>query len=256
MDQSIFLHAYRGRQHALHHASYLRMSKVLLSLRAIHHLGIDLRGARVLDYGFGAGTFFRHCPKSARLAGLEQDPRTVDEVAAMLRERGFVHVDLRAVDPDGWSTHPLLSGRYDLIHLSHVLEHLPDPTAFLTRMAACLAPRGRVLALVPLNERAPNPHHLHSVDRRVVDAWSERAGFRTVYYEEADPLGYWLQPLYTANHGWRHRAAQALSLALGAPATLLGSERWFALSEALRGPTRSLPTQAVFVLEAPTGPGS
>lgn len=256
MDQRVFLHAYRGRQSALHHASYLRMSKVLLSLRAIHRLGIDLHGARVFDFGFGAGTFLRHCPRSARLAGVEQDPHTVDEVAAMLRERGFVHVDLQAVEPAAWSAHPLLSGRYDLIHLSHVLEHMPDPAAFLTRMAACLAPGGRVLALVPLNERAQNPHHLHRVDRQVIQAWSERAGLRPVDYEEADPLGYWPQPLYTANRGWRHRAAQTLSLALGVPATLLGPERWFALSEALQRPTRSLPSQAVFALEAGARPGS
>jgi SAM-dependent methyltransferase len=167
----------------------------------------------------------------------------------MLRERGFVYLDLQAVDPAAWEAHPLLSRSYDLIHLSHVLEHLPDPAAFLARMVPCLAKGGRILALVPINERARNPHHVQRVDRSTVESWSRAAGLRLRDYEEADPLLYWPQPLYTVNDGWRHRAAQALSLALGVTATMLGPERWFALSDSLRRPTRSLPTQAVFVLE-------
>jgi SAM-dependent methyltransferase len=249
MDQQVFLHTYRGRQSALHHASYLRMSKVLLSLRAVGAVGIELRGARVFDFGFGTGTFLRYCPKSAQLFGLEQDERTVDEVIAMLRERGFARVELEAVEADRWEAHRLLSRQYDLVHLSHVLEHISDPARLLARVGDCLAERGCVLALVPIHERAPNPHHLHRVDRRLVEAWSEQAGLHLSYYEEADPLLYWVQPLYTANHGWRHHTAQALSVALGVPATLLGPERWHAVGRALARPTRSLPTQAVFVLE-------
>ncbi len=246
-SQQIFETVYRGRQGFLHHAAYMRMGKVMLTLRALRRHGVDLAGRRIFDYGFGAGTFFRYCPRDAALFGVEQDPVVVEEVAGMLLGRGFGGVDLRAISIPAWREHPLLAREYDVFLCSHVLEHLERPVEFLTVVRGCLAEGGVFVGLVPINERAENPHHVQKVNRAVVDRWAAEAGLRVEYYEENDPFLYWVQPLYAVDSGWRHRVGQAVSLDLGLSCKLWGERMWFGFWAKLCGLV-SKPTQAVFVL--------
>jgi hypothetical protein len=116
-SQELFETCYRSRQGWLHHSSYMRMAKVMLALRALRRAGVGLEGQRVFDYGFGAGTFFRYCPRDAALFGVEQDPVVVEEVAGMLRGRGYGAVDLRAISIPEWREHPLLAERYDVFFM-------------------------------------------------------------------------------------------------------------------------------------------
>ncbi len=246
-DQSSFKECYRGRQSWLHHAAYLRMGKVLLALALCRRAGVRLAGQDILDYGFGAGTFFRYCPPDSRLFGVEIDPLNVEAVRAMLQERGVVGADLRVIEIESWNTHALLGRQYDVILCSHVLEHLPDPVTFLEKMRECLAPSGVFLGLVPLNERIMDPHHVQRLDREKIHAFNEAAGLRVRTYLEADPWLYWFQPLFTRESGTVHKVAQAVSIALGLPATLLGAEAWFAVSKVYAALSRSRPTQAAFL---------
>lgn len=251
-DQTRFETVYRGRQGALHHASYLRMCKVLLALRVLRRAGLPLAAAEVFDYGFGAGTFYRYCPVSANLSGVEQDPVVCREVSDMLAERGFRNVDLQPIEIERWREHPLLEKQYDVFLCSHVLEHLPDPVDFLKTVRPCVKPEGAFLGLVPINERAENPHHLQKVDRSVVERWASDAGYELAYYEENDPFLYWAQPLYTVTSEWKHKLAQAMSLDLGLSATLFGERLWFAWGRIFGRLTFSKPTQAAFVLRPRT----
>jgi SAM-dependent methyltransferase len=247
-SQKVFETIYRGRQGALHHASYLRMCKVLFALRVLGRAGLSLGRAEVFDYGFGAGTFYRYCPKDSRLFGVEQDPVVCQEVAAMLGSRGYENVDLRPIEIELWEKHPLLQRQYDLFLCSHVLEHLPDPVDFLKTVRPCVKPDGVFLGLVPINERAENPHHLQKVDCAVVETWASDAGYEVICYEENDPFLYWAQPLYTVTSGWKHKLAQAMSLDLGLSATLFGERLWFAWARIFGKLTFSKPIQAAFLL--------
>lgn len=233
----------------LHHASYLRMCKVLLALRAIRLTGLSLAEVDLFDYGFGAGTFYRYCPKSARLFGVEQDPAVCQEVARMLVERGFRNVDLQPIEIERWKEHPLLEKTYDVFLCSHVLEHLPDPVDFLKTVRRCVSHDGAFVGLVPINERASNPHHLQTVDRSVVKKWAADSGYDLAYYEENDPFLYWAQPLFTVTAGWKHKLAQAMSLDLGVSATFFGERLWFAWGKIFGRLTFSKPTQAAFILQ-------
>lgn len=248
MSQEVFETVYRGRQSVLHHAAYMRMCKVLLALRVLREARVDMEKADIFDYGFGAGTFYRYCPTSARLAGVEQDPVVCQEVAGMLAGRGFRDADLQPIEIERWKEHPLLAKRYDLFLCSHVLEHLPDPVDFLKAVRSCVKPEGAFLGLVPINERAENPHHLQKVDRAVVEKWAADAGYEVVHYEENDPFLYWAQPLFTVDSGWKHKLAQAMSLDLGLSATLMGERLWFAWGKVFGKLTFSKPTQAAFLL--------
>jgi len=250
--QAIFETVYRGRQGFLHHASYMRTSKVLLALRVLRRARFPLDGARIFDYGFGAGTFYRYCPTDARLFGVEQDPAVCEEVAQMLVARGYRHVDLQPIEIEEWKEHELLQNPYDIFFCSHVLEHLPDPVDFLQTVRRCVKPGGVFLGLVPINERAANPHHLRTMSRPVAEKWAQESGYELAYYEENDSFLYWAQPLYTVNSGWKHKLAQVMSLDLGLSATLCGERLWFAWGKVFGKLTFSKPTQAAFVLRPRT----
>jgi SAM-dependent methyltransferase len=248
--QTIFETVYRGRQSSLHHVSYMRTCKVLLALLVLRRVCFRLDSARIFDYGFGAGTFYRYCPTSAWLSGVEQDPVVCQEVTRMLGDRGYRHVDLQPIEIECWKDHPLLQRSYDVFFCSHVLEHLPDPVDFLRTVRPCVKPEGVFVGLVPINERAPNPHHLQVVDRSVVERWARDSGYEVAYYEENDPFLYWTQPLYTVTAGWKHKLAQAMSLDLGLSATLFGERLWFAWGKVFGKLTFSKSTQAAFVLRS------
>ena len=246
-SQQTFLTCYRGTQGAFRHMAYMRMAKVLFLQKLIDRAEIALDGARIFDYGFGAGTFFHVCPRSARLFGVELDPLAVQEVASSVRAAGFQNVDLQPIAIENWSEHPLLRQQYDVIVCSHVLEHLPDPVAYLRKMRDCLAPGGSFLGLVPINERKPDPHHQSVVTRTVVEDWAAASDLRMALYEEGDPWIYWAQPFFTFERGPMHKLAQAISITLGVPATLLGYTRWAGIARAFQAVTASRPMQAGFV---------
>lgn len=248
MRQETFKTCYRGRKGPLFHAAYMRMGKVLLIQRILRAVGKTLTQKAVFDYGFGAGTFYRYCPTSAKLSGVEQDPVVCREVSEMLAQRGFRNVDLQPIEIERWREHPLLEKQYDIFLCSHVLEHLPDPVDFLKTVLPCVRPDGVFLGLVPINERAENPHHLQKVDRAVVERWAAHSGYEVAYYEENDPFLYWVQPLYTVTSGWKYKLAQAMSLDLGLSATLFGERLWFAWGTIFAKLTFSKPTQAAFLL--------
>lgn len=94
-----------------------------------------------LDIGCGNGAFLRalsaRFPR-ARLSGTEFDARNRTTVLTIPGVVAFHAGDFEAVD-----------GRYDLISIIHVLEHIVDPAAFLRTAAHRLKPNGRILIEVP-----------------------------------------------------------------------------------------------------------
>ena len=226
----------------------MRMAKVLLALHLCEKAGIRLDGKDIFDYGFGAGTFYRYCPPTSRLFGVEMDAENVEAVRAMLLDRGFANADLQTIEIERWQEHPLLARTYDFVLCSHVLEHLPDPVGFLRKMSDCLGPSSAFVGLVPLNERQMDPHHVQTVNRAKIEEWARASGLRVAHYLEGDPLIYWVQPVFACNKGILRGLAQVISLGLGIPATLLGPRWWPQVGKLGALLTRSLPTQAAFIL--------
>jgi SAM-dependent methyltransferase len=233
--------------------AYMRMAKVLLALHLCREAGINLENKSIFDYGFGAGTFFRYCPLSSQLYGVEMDPQNVAAVEAMLKARGNRRADLRPIDIEHWSEHPLLKQTYDIVLCSHVLEHLPDPVFFLKRIRECIKPSGVFLGLVPINERKLDPHHVQRVDRSKINEWANASGLRMTTYIEGNPWLYWVQPLFASQNRATHLLAQAISLFLGVAATAAGQRVWVRAGNVFGRLTRSLPVQAAFVLTHANG---
>jgi SAM-dependent methyltransferase len=105
-------------------------------------------GARILDVGSGLGVF----PAGMRRAGhdavvaLDPDARAVEHTR--------VHAGVEAVLGDFMAADDLDLGRFELVTLNKVLEHVPDPVAMLARVRDHLEPGGAVYVELPDGEAA------------------------------------------------------------------------------------------------------
>ena len=96
---------------------------------------------RALEVGCGAGTLMVRLQRGGwNIEGVERDPVAVDVARPRTRcaiwEGDFFEIALP-------------QRQYDLVVLSHVLEHVPDPIRALKRIKDLLAPDGRVVLFYP-----------------------------------------------------------------------------------------------------------
>lgn len=143
----------------------------------------DRPGGRLLDVGAGSGAFLgRMQARGWNAAGVEPDP----EAARQARERTGLEIltgtlaDHRASRPEG----------YDVITMSHVLEHVLDPVDLLRCARELLRPGGQIVALTPnadsLGRRLLGrrwrglevPRHVRLFTRRSLAQAVRKAGFR------------------------------------------------------------------------------
>lgn len=146
------------------------------------HLGSGL-GRRLLDVGCGDGALLAGLVEFGwEGAGLDPDPNAV----ASARERGL---DVRA------GTVPARSFpgvRFDSVVACHVIEHVPDPAAFIASLREVTKGGGSLVILTP-NVRSrvlaqvgrhwlnlDPPRHLQLIDPEALVALTEAAGFDVV----------------------------------------------------------------------------
>lgn len=97
---------------------------------------------RALDVGCGAGELMlRLAALGWQVEGVEPDAAA----AAVARERSGAAVRVASVA----ALRPEATGRFDLITVSHVLEHLPAPGEALRTLAGLLGTGGRLVVLWP-----------------------------------------------------------------------------------------------------------
>jgi SAM-dependent methyltransferase len=100
-------------------------------------------GGRLLDAGSGNGAFMaRMRALGWQAEGVEPDPRAVEvaRAAGLAVQQGT----LEDLDPD-----PDPAGRFDVVTLDHVIEHLHDPAAALAVLHRVLRPGGRLWIATP-----------------------------------------------------------------------------------------------------------
>jgi 2-polyprenyl-3-methyl-5-hydroxy-6-metoxy-1,4-benzoquinol methylase len=134
---------------------------------------IDLPDSgRLLDIGCSNGNLLKsfHGLRPAwKLSGSELSDTWREAVTAMPGVERFYS----GLDPD-------YAGPYDLVSLSHVLEHVTDPAGFLRRIAGQLGEGGRILIAVP--DLGQNPmdlliaDHCTHFDNQSLASVAQRAG--------------------------------------------------------------------------------
>ena len=137
--------------------------------------------ATILDHGCGNGNFVR-----------------------FLRERGFSQAD--GYDPysPGFADRAVLDTRYDVVTSQDVIEHAPDPGAYLDEVAARVRPGG-VMAIGtpnaehidladPIDEVGPlhQPFHRHILTGKRLVAMIEARGFKVVRVIPRSYVDTWL----------------------------------------------------------------
>jgi SAM-dependent methyltransferase len=120
-----------------------RLERVVGPLRR----GLLSRRPRVLDVGCAYGGFLvAFAERGARVTGIDIEERYVRLAAANLREHGL---DGDLVHGDAAAEHPAFRGRFDLVIANDVLEHVPRPGPFLSRLREWLAPGGTAFLEIP-----------------------------------------------------------------------------------------------------------
>ena len=103
---------------------------------------IPADAGRLLDVGCGGGVFGAAVKSTL---GCEVVGITYSEAEAEEARRRLDHVEV--ADLNDYAPQSL--GRFDCIVCSHVLEHLRQPDALLSRLRECLAPGGSLLVALP-----------------------------------------------------------------------------------------------------------
>lgn len=153
-----------------------------LGMRSTLGISGTARGT-LLDFGCGDGSFLVHMRSLGwSVAGVEQDPQAAN-VARELIGHDAIHGSLeeaRAAVPDG----------YDVITLSHVIEHLLEPVATLRECFDCLRPGGKLVIATPNTASRGHKHfgrnwlhldpprHISLHNASTLTEVTRRAGFR------------------------------------------------------------------------------
>jgi SAM-dependent methyltransferase len=183
---------------------------------------------RILDVGSGPGFFLKHArDRGWSTLGIEPSSRA----AAHAKEMGLDIVE----DFLSPQTAPQL-GKFDVVHLSEVLEHIPDPAALLRIVHDLLNPGGLIYVEAP-NDYSPfqevlrssmgfapwwvvPPHHINYFDFGSLAGLLRRCSFDIVLQEATFPIDMFLlmgdnyignNELGRATHAKRKRLELALA---------------------------------------------
>jgi len=133
-----------GPMRPLHVINRLRLAYLLeLIDTRLAAQGLSMQGLRVLDIGCGAGLLCEPLARrGARVTGIDAAEKNIAAARAHAISQG-VRVDYRVGEPDSALG---ADGRFDLVLLLEVVEHVADVASFVAAAARHVAPGGLLVA--------------------------------------------------------------------------------------------------------------
>jgi len=164
------------------HLSYDQLSKTRRNLAALKS---DLKSPgplSVLDYGFGHGTFMYRVPRTHKVFGCELSTQAIGNMKRLFK---FFRRDIQLFREDVFLS-PAYEKKFDLIHCSHVLEHVDSDSELLSAFHKRLHDGGRLLINVPINEVWRDPNHVREYCLKNLLKLLQCSGFAVDSAREAD----------------------------------------------------------------------
>ena len=157
--------------------SYDQQSKSKANYFFVRNL-INPEDCKVLDYGFGHGSFLLKFPKRCTLYGVDISEEAV--INFPKTAKSFGRQAFTAVPDD---INKLIAPEsLDLICLSHVLEHVEDDKAILDQLNRFLKKEGHLLINIPINEVWKDPKHVRTYDLETVENLLNELDFKMLNY--------------------------------------------------------------------------
>lgn len=207
---------FTGQRDFYRYKRYLDVSRWMIAARAgpgvaQFRRSVDPRGQRLLEIGCGYGAFL----VIAREMGAIVQGIELSSHAAEVGRREFgLEIVTGRVEELG-----LGDASFDIVTFFDVLEHVTNPTAFMTAVRRLLRPGGTLFFLVPNLARYDlegprwaglryHPEHVYYYRLETLRPWLESLGFRVRRYwtegvgHEAPSTPYPAVP--RGDHPWRH----------------------------------------------------
>ncbi len=153
---------------------------------SLAELGIDVRGRRVLDVGFGTGHMLASFPSDCRLTGAELSKTAVDAATRCDLFDRYSSADFVLVDERPES---LPTGPFDIAVSSHSLEHVDDDRATLEAISRRLVPGGVLALFVPIERPDYVDFHVRNYSMQSIVERVRHAGYRVLTSEGSLHIG-------------------------------------------------------------------
>lgn len=138
----------------------------------------------ILDYGFGHGSLLLKYSKRHKLFGCDI---SVEAIYNFPRVAKLVGKEIITASVDNF--HSKFSNvRFDVITLSHIIEHVDDDLKLVKGLAEKLSDTGIVLINVPINEVWQDPKHVRKYSIKYIEGLMEKANLKILSIFETDKL--------------------------------------------------------------------
>jgi 2-polyprenyl-3-methyl-5-hydroxy-6-metoxy-1,4-benzoquinol methylase len=149
----------------------VRQSSVEMFKKEIEYISkFDSRKTAVLDIGSGMGTFL-YAAKSLYKEAVGLDVSV--QMARFVEQQLGLKVFVQQFDEFQYSQ------KFSLIHMSHVLEHIPDPNSWLQKARSLLSEDGILVINVPhkfsLSERLKHLFYKLRLKKQFSSSWNDPA---------------------------------------------------------------------------------
>ncbi len=160
------------------------------ALYMLKRVGVSLSRQTVLDVGFGNSDLLFSF-SGGEICGYDISVSAVENATWLAKRRGIKNFRFTTqfeFDDD----------YFDLVIMSHVLEHIPNPWMFLKeKVWHVLRNGGYLLVIVPANEPFDNPLHIHHFDDSMVLCLRlNEAGFSVINVLENNRLLFFIDKIY------------------------------------------------------------